>query len=150
MFLLFSRILECFLFWRNLFVTSNVPWYKGMHEFTTSILSTHAWSLTQLSFFWDAINNFMVGKCSCLLFNFFEQTFLWVLPSRPCSFCSLFTKPLTTNIFFQWSLLLCLLSSTCFICFLKLVFFTKYWKYLLVPGVSYGPWYPPSLTLFAN
>ena len=45
-------------------------------------------------FFWDEINDFMIGKYFRFSFIFLEQTFVWVWPSTTCLFCSLFHKPL--------------------------------------------------------
>ena len=97
-------------------------------------------------FFWDAINDFMMGRQS--RFYFFEQTFVWVLPSMHNSFCSHFSKPFRTNALFLSFIFIifCLL----FFRSLKCSFFPKYYKYVIVRGISYGTWNSPSVTFLAN
>ena len=85
-------------------------------------------------------------------FYFIEQTFVWVLPSASCSFCSHFSKLLWTNVLFQLSLLYDLTPPFCllFACFLQFVFFSKYFKYVVLLGVSYRTWNSTLVTFFAN
>ena len=60
-----------------------------------------------------------------------------VLLSIPCSFCRLFSKPLRLNTLFRESSRL-VYYLLLVISFLKFIFSRKYWKYVVLPFVSYG------------
>ena len=105
------------------------------------------WLCTQMCNHWrnlfrDAINDFMMGKHSCLLTAFWTNVCMTITPT-PRLFCSLFTKSLQTNVLFQWFLPLRLISYACF-------FFVLNCKNVIVAGVSYLTWNSPSISLFAN
>ena len=70
------------------------------------------------------------------IIHFFEQRFLWVLPSSPCSFCGFFSKPLRPNVLFQWGLFMSIIVCLLLLYFLEFVFFYKYWIYVILPGTS--------------
>ena len=105
------KVFKKYQFWRTSakgcfclhFLCSMVCTYAWIHNFRCA----YTFAITDVTFsgisWW--VNNHV--------YFVFEQTFLRVLSSTPCSFCWLFSKLIWTNIFFQWSLLLCFLSSAC-------------------------------------
>ena len=52
MFLIFSSVLDIFLFQENLLFTSSIEWYVRTHESAIFIMGTH----------WDDINDYITGK----------------------------------------------------------------------------------------
>ena len=100
--LLFIRVLEWFFVRENFSSPpcSMVCRYAWIHNFHyVHTLECNKW--------------FHYGWKLLYIIYFFQQTFVWVLLSTPCSFCWFFSKILRPNVLLQWALPLCLLSSAC-------------------------------------